>query len=122
MKQEKHYVSIEEIANTILENSVEDDLEDDTTPLEPVTRKEALKASKMLNNFLMQHESTTPELLDAIRKIRDELHVDLNYMKNNFGECCVGNDTGDQDNTSNNEEAGVDAEIVRHETVSSLLL
>lgn len=73
--------SIEEIANTILENSVEDDLEDDTTPLEPVTRKEALKASKMLNNFLMQHESTTPELLDAIRKIKDELHVDLNYMK-----------------------------------------
>ncbi|XP_074350027.1 CENP-B homolog protein 2-like [Apium graveolens] len=73
--------SIEKIANTILENSVEDDLEDDTTPLEPVTRKEALKASKMLNNFLMQHESTTPELLDAIRKIRDELHVDLNYMK-----------------------------------------
>ncbi|KAL8131272.1 hypothetical protein AgCh_007267 [Apium graveolens] len=73
--------SIEEIANTILENSVEDDLEDDTTPLEPVTRKEALKASKMLNNFLMQHESTTPELLDAIRKIRDEFHVDLNYMK-----------------------------------------
>ncbi|XP_074349950.1 CENP-B homolog protein 2-like [Apium graveolens] len=73
--------SIEQIANTILENSVEDDLEDDTTPLKPVTRKEALKASKMLNNFLMQHESTTPELLDAIRKIRDELHVDLNYMK-----------------------------------------
>ncbi|XP_074359364.1 ARS-binding protein 1-like [Apium graveolens] len=73
--------SIEEIVNTILENSVEDDLEDDTTPLEPVTRKEALKASKMLNNFLMQHESTTPEFLDAIRKIRDELHVDLNYMK-----------------------------------------
>ena len=73
--------SLEEIANTILENDVEDDVDDETTHMEPVTRKEALNAAKTLSNFLMQFENNTPELLDAMRKIRDVLQADLNFNK-----------------------------------------
>ncbi|CAK8534730.1 unnamed protein product [Lathyrus sativus] len=50
-----------------------------TVSLEPVTQKEALMVSKTLHNFMIQYKNTTPELLDAIRKVRDELQVDLNF-------------------------------------------
>ncbi|KAL5154444.1 ARS-binding protein 1 [Glycine soja] len=71
--------SLEDIMSTIIENNVEDDGEDDTVSLEPVTRKEALMASNTLHNFMIQYKNTTPELLDAIRKVRDELQIDLNF-------------------------------------------
>ena len=67
--------------NTILQNNVGDEAEDDTVPLEPVTRKKALVASRTLHNFLVQFENTTPELLDIIRKVRDELQVDSSKKK-----------------------------------------
>lgn len=60
--------SLEEILNSIFENNVEDVV--NTTPLEPITLKEALKASKTFSNFF-----------DAPRKIRDELQKDLNFTK-----------------------------------------
>ncbi|KAH1228178.1 CENP-B 2 [Glycine max] len=60
--------SLEDIVGTIIENNAEDDSEDDTVSLEPVTRKEALITSNTLHNFMIQYTNTTPELLDAIRK------------------------------------------------------
>ncbi|CAK8534819.1 unnamed protein product [Lathyrus sativus] len=71
--------SLEDVVGTIIESSEEDDGEDDTVSLEPVTRKEALMASNTLHNFMIQYKNTTPELLDAIRKIRDEVQIDLNF-------------------------------------------
>ncbi|KAK2459083.1 hypothetical protein QL285_006178 [Trifolium repens] len=71
--------SLEDIVRTIIENNAEDDDEDDTVFLEPVTRKEALMASNTLHNFMIQYKNTTPQLLDAIRKVRDELQTDLNF-------------------------------------------
>ncbi|XP_039690607.1 CENP-B homolog protein 2-like [Medicago truncatula] len=61
--------SLEDIVRTNIENNAEDDDEDDTVSLEPVTRKEALMASNTLHNFIIQYKNTTPQLLDAIRKI-----------------------------------------------------
>ncbi|XP_039689508.1 CENP-B homolog protein 2-like [Medicago truncatula] len=61
--------SLEDIVRTIIENNAEDDDEDDTVSLEPVTRKEALMASNTLHNFIIQYKNTTPQLLDAIRKL-----------------------------------------------------
>ena len=71
--------SLKDIVGTIIENNAEDDGEDDTVSLEPVTRKEALMASNTLHNFMIRYKKTTPELLDAIRKVRDELQIDLNF-------------------------------------------
>ncbi|KAH1232856.1 ARS-binding protein 1 [Glycine max] len=71
--------SLEDIVGTIIENNAEDDGEDDTVSLEPVTQKEALMASNTLRNFMIQFKNTTPKLLDAIRKVRDELQIDLNF-------------------------------------------
>ncbi|XP_047256211.1 uncharacterized protein LOC124888969 [Capsicum annuum] len=58
---------LEEIVNIIEENNVDDEVEDDTTSLEPVTRKKALIASRSLHNCLVQFEKTTPKILDAVR-------------------------------------------------------
>ncbi|CAK8561767.1 unnamed protein product [Lathyrus sativus] len=71
--------SLEDIVGTIIENNAEDDGEDDTMSLELVMRKEALMTSNTLHNFMIQYKNTTPELLDAIRKVRDELQIDLNF-------------------------------------------
>ncbi|CAI8595817.1 unnamed protein product [Vicia faba] len=73
--------SLEDIIDTIIENNTEDDSEDDTMSLEHVTRKETLMASNTLHNFMIQYKNTTPELLDAIRKVRDELQIDLNFKE-----------------------------------------
>ncbi|KAH1093780.1 hypothetical protein GYH30_039492 [Glycine max] len=70
---------VSNIVGTIIENNAEDDSEDDTVSLEPVARKEALMASNTLHNFMIQYKNTTPELLYAIRKVRDELQIDLNF-------------------------------------------
>ncbi|CAK8530482.1 unnamed protein product [Lathyrus sativus] len=73
--------SLEDIVSTIIENNAEDDDEDDTLSLEPVTRKESLMTLNTLHNFMIQYKNTTPELLDAIRKVRDELQIDLNFKE-----------------------------------------
>ncbi|CAK8567015.1 unnamed protein product [Lathyrus sativus] len=73
--------SLEDIVSTIIENNVEDDDEDDTVSLELVMRKESLMPSNTLHNFMIQYKNTTPELLDAIRKVRYELQIDLNFKE-----------------------------------------
>ncbi|CAN1148878.1 hypothetical protein LINPERPRIM_LOCUS38363 [Linum perenne] len=62
-------------------SSIEDEGDDDSTPLEPVPRKEALKAASILQNYLLQLKKTTPEILSALRKVHDELLLDLNFKK-----------------------------------------
>ena len=42
--------NLEEIAATILENNVDDEVEDDIVLLEPVTLNKSLIASRTLNN------------------------------------------------------------------------
>lgn len=34
-----------------------------------------------LNNFLLQYENATSELLTTLRKVRDEIKVDINFKK-----------------------------------------
>ena len=46
--------SLEEIVDTIIENKAEDEAEDDTVSMEVVTRKEALLASKTIQNYMLQ--------------------------------------------------------------------
>ena len=67
--------SLEEIANTILENNIENDVDDNAILMEPVTSK-AFNSSKILYNFMIQFEIITPDLLDAIRKIKDVIQED----------------------------------------------
>ncbi|GJY99591.1 ultraviolet-B receptor UVR8 [Tanacetum coccineum] len=52
--------SIEEIVANTIQNSVDDEVEDDSIALEPVTRKEALQAATTLHNFFLQYEKTMP--------------------------------------------------------------
>ncbi|KAL2240143.1 UNVERIFIED_CONTAM: hypothetical protein Sindi_0655500 [Sesamum indicum] len=60
--------SLEEIVDNIIEDPINDEAEDDSIPLEPITRKEAFSATTTttLHNFLLQLENLTWELLDAI--------------------------------------------------------
>ncbi|KAK4391766.1 hypothetical protein Sango_1954400 [Sesamum angolense] len=74
--------SLEEIVVDIIENPTNDEAEDDTIPLEPITRKETLSATTTLHNFLLQLENSTPEHLDAVKKVRDDIQLDLNFKKN----------------------------------------
>ena len=50
--------SLEEFVVGMTENLVNDETEDDTVALKPVTQKEALKASITLHNFLLQYENS----------------------------------------------------------------
>ncbi|XP_015169155.1 protein RDM1-like [Solanum tuberosum] len=77
--------SLEDIVNTIEKNNVDNEVEDDTIPLKPVTHKEALIASKTLHNFMVQFENTTPELLDALKKSMYLLH---RCLLSAFGSSC----------------------------------
>ena len=52
---------------------------DDTQPLVSVSCKETLKALTTLQNFLLQYEKATPELLGALRTIKDEIQLDLKF-------------------------------------------
>ncbi|KAJ0035716.1 hypothetical protein Pint_25183 [Pistacia integerrima] len=70
--------SLEEIVSNIIENPAINEAEDDTIALEPVTHREAFKASTTLYNFLLQFENSILELLDTLRKIRDKIQQDLN--------------------------------------------
>lgn len=73
--------SIEEIVADTIQNPVDDEVEDDSIALEPVTRKEALQAATTLHNFLLQYEKTMPQLLSAMRRFKDELNIDLKFNK-----------------------------------------
>ncbi|KAL0337804.1 UNVERIFIED_CONTAM: hypothetical protein Scaly_2055500 [Sesamum calycinum] len=72
--------SLEEIVVDI-EDPTNDEAEDDSISLEPVTRKEALSATTTLHNFLLQLENSTPEHLTAIKKVMNEIQLDLNFKK-----------------------------------------
>lgn len=66
---------LEEIVDIIGKNNVIDEFQDVTIPLESVTRKKTLIMFKTLHKFMVQFEKTTPELVHAIRKIRDALQL-----------------------------------------------
>ena len=74
-------LSDKEIIKNIMENDKEDEIEDDSSVLKPVSRKDALKATITLHNFLLQYENTTPELLNALKKVRDETQGDINFKR-----------------------------------------
>ena len=65
----------------VVQNPVDDEVDDDSVPLEPITRKEALQAATTLHNFLLQYENTAPQLLSALRRFKDELNIDLKFTK-----------------------------------------
>ncbi|KAK4406697.1 hypothetical protein Sango_0676200 [Sesamum angolense] len=73
--------NLEKIIADIIEDPTNDEAEDDSIPLESVTRMEALSATTLLRNFLLQLENLTPEHLAAIRKVTDEIQLDLNFKK-----------------------------------------
>ena len=54
---------------------------DDTQPLVSVSCKKVLKASTTLQNFLLQYEKVTPELLGSLRTIKDAIQLDLKLKK-----------------------------------------
>ncbi|CAN1182645.1 hypothetical protein LINPERHAP2_LOCUS36091 [Linum perenne] len=58
--------SLIEIVGDIVGSSIEDEGDDDSTPLEPVPRKETLKVASTLQNYLLQLEKTIPEILSAL--------------------------------------------------------
>ncbi|KAL2227918.1 UNVERIFIED_CONTAM: Tigger transposable element-derived protein 4, partial [Sesamum indicum] len=60
--------SLEEIVADIIEYPTNNEAEDDSLLLEPVTRKEALTATTTLHNFLLQLENSTLEHLAATKK------------------------------------------------------
>ena len=44
-------------------------------------RKETLQATTTLHNFLLQYENTLSQLLSAIGRFKDELNVDMKFIK-----------------------------------------
>ncbi|XP_022003808.1 uncharacterized protein LOC110901277 [Helianthus annuus] len=69
--------SIEEIMTDAVQNPVDDD----SVPLELVTRKKTLQAATTLHNFLFQYENTVPQLLNAMGRFKDELNIDSKFTK-----------------------------------------
>jgi len=70
--------TLEEIDASIFNG--DDEVEDDIAlPLEPITRKEAIITSRTLHNFWMRFDKTTPEIFNAVRKIRDELQKECKF-------------------------------------------
>ena len=67
--------------DTIGKSNVDDEIVDDTTPLDQVTCKETLIASRTLHNFMVHYEKTTLDIFDTIKKFRDEFQLDLNVKK-----------------------------------------
>ena len=53
----------------------------DTIHLELDMCNETLIASRTLHNFMVQFEKTKSELLDSIRKFKDELQLHLNFKQ-----------------------------------------
>ncbi|KAM3304556.1 hypothetical protein P3S67_011422 [Capsicum chacoense] len=71
----------EQIIESVMETHKEDEVEDDSVELEQVSRKDALKATITLHHFLLQYEKTTPDILNAVRRIRDEIQGDIDFKK-----------------------------------------
>ncbi|KAM0053860.1 hypothetical protein Hdeb2414_s0006g00188751 [Helianthus debilis subsp. tardiflorus] len=69
--------SIEEFMADTVQNLVDDD----SVPLEPVTRKEALQVATTLHNLLLQYENTVPQILSAMGRFKDILTIDLKFKK-----------------------------------------
>lgn len=65
--------SDKQIIKNVIGNDKENEVEDNSFVLEPVLRKDALKTTITLHNFLLQYENTTPKLLNALRKVKDEV-------------------------------------------------
>ena len=65
----------------IMVDTVQNPVDDDSVPLEPVTQKEALQAATTLHNFLLQYENTVSQLLSAMGRFKDELNIDLKFTK-----------------------------------------
>ena len=54
--------SLEEIVDIIEKNNVNNEVEDDIVPLELDTCKETLIVPRILHNFMVQFEKTTPQI------------------------------------------------------------
>ena len=72
-------LSDEQIIDNVMGNDKEDEVEDDRSVLESVLHKDALKTTITLHNFLLQCKNSTPKLLNALRKVRDEVQGDINF-------------------------------------------
>lgn len=53
---------------------VDDEVQDDTIPLEPFMYKKELIVSRILHIFWVQLEKIISKLLDVTRKVRDEFN------------------------------------------------
>ncbi|KAM3307460.1 hypothetical protein P3S67_009203 [Capsicum chacoense] len=71
----------EQIIESVMETHKEDEVEDDSVELEQVSRKDALKATITLHHFLLQYEKTTPDIINAVRRVRDEIQGDIDFKK-----------------------------------------
>ena len=54
---------------------VEDEAENNSISLKPITWKKNIFTSKTLQNFLLQFENVTLEFWNAMKKVRDEIHL-----------------------------------------------
>ena len=59
----------------------DDEVEDDSFTLKLVSCRNALLATITLNNFLIQHEKTTLDLFNVLRKVKDQIQEDINFKK-----------------------------------------
>ncbi|XP_026416717.1 uncharacterized protein LOC113312179 [Papaver somniferum] len=74
----------EEIIESVMGKDESDDVEveDESVVIEPPSPKEAIKAAKILNRFLVHQETTTLKSLLMLIKIQDEIQRDINFKKN----------------------------------------
>ena len=49
--------------------------------MEHVSQKEVIKTITTLNNFLLQDEKYTTNMLRALQKVRDEIQANINFSK-----------------------------------------
>jgi len=64
-------LSNKKIIKNNIENNKENEVKDNSSLLEFISHKDALKATIITYNFLKQHEKTILELPNAPRKIRN---------------------------------------------------
>ena len=62
-----------------METHKEDELEDNSVKLEQILRKDILKVKIILHHFLLQYEKTTPDIFNAVRRVRNEIHCDIDF-------------------------------------------
>jgi hypothetical protein len=75
------FTSDKKIIENVKENDKEDEVENDSSILEPVSHNDALKTIITLNNFVLQYEDTTLELLNILRKVREENQGDIDFKR-----------------------------------------